>query len=363
MTTTTTATTTSTATAHPARPSSPRPARPAPAGRRPRRARLTVLGVVLVVLTTLTGCGVTRGAEDQDLTMWIPNSPGGGYDQTGRAAVGVMEAADITGGTFEVSNILGAGGSVALTRLMGAEGDEQTLMTMGLGVVGSAYSFALPYKVTDATPIAQLISDYEGVLVPADSPFQTIQDFAEAWQADPGGIAIGGGSSPGGPDHLFPMQLAGALGLDVREVAGRYVPYDGGGPLTSALLGNKIQVGFSGLGEFEGQIAAGELRVLAVSGEERLTGESVKDIPTLKESGIDLVFTNWRGVLAPPGISRERRDELVAYLTAMHETPAWQEALERNGWIDEFVTGDEFGAFLEDQDTRVATTLKELDLL
>jgi putative tricarboxylic transport membrane protein len=323
--------------------------------------RAVATAVALVAVTSLAGCGVTRGADSRDLAMWIPNSPGGGYDQTGRAAVSVLDQNDITGGDFEVTNILGAGGSVALTRLMGASGDEHTLMTMGLGVVGSAYSFALPYKVTDATPIAQLIEDQEGVLVPVDSPFQTIDDFIAAWQDDPSGIAVGGGSSPGGPDHLFPMQLAEAVDIDPKEL--RYVAYDGGGPLTSALLGEKIAVGFSGLGEFEGQIEAGELRVLAVSGEERLTGESVKDAPTLTESGIDLVFTNWRGVLAPPDISDERRDELIAYVEEMHETPEWQEALEDNGWIDALKTGDEFGEFLEDQDARVESTLEEVGLL
>lgn len=324
-----------------------------------RRAVAVTAALVAVVATT--GCGVTRGADSRDIAMWIPNSPGGGYDQTGRAAVSVFEQNDVTGGDFEVTNILGAGGSVALTRLMGAEGDEHTMMTMGLGVVGSAYSFALPYKVTDATPIAQLIEDQEGVLVPADSPYQTIDDFVSAWQEDPSGIAVGGGSSPGGPDHLFPMQLAEAVDIEPSDV--RYVPYDGGGPLTSALLGNKIAVGFSGLGEFEGQIEAGELRVLAVSGEERLTGGSVAAAPTLQESGIDLVFTNWRGILAPPDISDERRDELIAYVEEMHGSPQWQQALEDYGWTDALKTGDEFGEFLDEQDARVASTLEEVGLL
>lgn len=323
--------------------------------------RAIATAVALVAVTALAGCGVTRGDESRDLAMWIPNSPGGGYDQTGRAAVSVFDQTGITGGDFEVTNILGAGGSVALTRLMGASGDEHTLMTMGLGVVGSAYSFALPYKVTDATPIAQLIEDQEGVLVPADSPYRTIDDFVAAWQADPAGIAVGGGSSPGGPDHLFPMQLAEAVDIEPAEV--RYVPYDGGGPLTSALLGNKIAVGFSGLGEFEGQIEAGELRVLAVSGEERLSGASVKDAPTLTESGIDLVFTNWRGVLAPPDISAERREELIGFIEEMHASPQWQQALEDNGWTDALKTGDEFGGFLDEQDARVASTLEEVGLL
>ena len=157
------------------------------------------------------------------------------------------------------------------------------------------------------------------------------------------------------------MQLATAVGIDARDV--RYVPYDGGGPLTTALTGSKIDAGFSGVGEFEGALTEGSLRLLAVSGEERLTGEIVSDAPTLVESDIDLVFTNWRGVFAPPGISDERRDELIAMLEEMHETPEWQQALEDNGWIDEFKTGDEFTTFLQEQDERVATTLEELDLL
>ena len=329
--------------------------------RQPRRQRLLVLATVAALAVPLSSCGVTRGDESKDMSMWIPNSPGGGYDQTGRAAVSVMEQQDITGGNFEITNILGAGGSVAMTRLMNTPGDEHLMMTVGLGVVGSLYSFGLDDKLQDATPLAQLIEDQEGVLVPADSPFKTIDDFVAAWKKDPRSIVVGGGSSPGGPDHLFPMQLAKAVGIEPKKVL--YVPYDGGGPLTSALLGNKIQVGFSGLGEFEGQIEAGELRALAVSGKERLTGDSVKDIPTLTESDIDLVFTNWRGVLAPPGISDERRDELIAYLQEMHDTDAWQKVLTDNGWTDDFKTGDDFATFIEEQDERVSGTLEELGLI
>lgn len=316
---------------------------------------------VALLAGVASACGVTRGAESRDLTMLIPNSPGGGYDQTGRAAVAVLEDENVTGGNIEVQNIIGAGGSVAMTTLMNAEGDNNTMMTMGLGVVGSLYSFGARYQPQDATPLAQLIEDPEGILVPADSPYRTVQDFLKDWKADPGSIVVGGGSSPGGPDHLFPMQLAKTAGIEPRDV--RYVAYDGGGPLTSALLGHKIAVGFSGIGEFEGQIESGDLRVLAVSGAERMESESMRDVPTLTESGVDLVFTNWRGVLAPPGISEERRQQLIGYLEEMHDSPGWQKALQDYGWIDSFKTGDEFTAFLKEQDERVASTLKELGLL
>jgi putative tricarboxylic transport membrane protein len=338
----------------------PRCVRLAPGGRRRRSTPRAALAAALVAALVLTGCGVTRGddgGENRRLRMMIPNSPGGGYDQTGRAATRVMETADLTG-RFEVSNVVGASGTVAMQRLVNERGAEDLLMTMGLGVVGATYTNGSDARVSGATPIAQLIEEQEGLLVPADSPFETVDDLVEAWRADPGSVRVGGGSSPGGPDHLFPMQLADAVGVDATQV--NYIIYDGGGPLTTALLGAKIDVGTSGLGEFEGQIADGSLRVLAVSGEERLEGI---DAPTLVESGIDLVFTNWRGVLAPPGIPDEVRDQHIALLEEMHATPAWQEALETNGWVDAFVTGDEFEEFLVEQDARVAGTLDELGLL
>jgi putative tricarboxylic transport membrane protein len=323
--------------------------------------RTTALAATLALLA-LAGCGVTRGDDGNDLLMIIPNSPGGGYDLTGRDAVQVLEDEDITGGSITVENIVGAGGAVAMTELVGQVGDENTLMTVGLGVVGSTYSFGSQFGLRDATPIAQLMSEPEGILVPGDSPYETLDDFLEAWKADPGSLAVGGGSSPGGPDHLFPMQLAQEVGIDPNDV--NFVTYDGGGPLTSALLGKKIDAGFSGLPEFQGSIDSGELRVLAVSGEERYPeGSPFADVPTLTEEGVDLVFLNWRGVLAPPEMSEARTEELIGYFEDMHETAAWQQVVEDNGWTDDFKTGEEFGAFIEEQDERVSGTLEDLGLL
>src|SRR5215216_4799009 len=141
------------------------------------------------------------------------------------------------------------------------------------------------------------------------------------------------------------MELAKAVGVEPKSV--NYITYDGGGDLLTALLGKKITVGTSSPGELIDQIEAGQLRVLAVSSDERVEGV---DAPTLKESGIDMTFANWRGILAPPGISDEARDELVEMFTEMHASKGWKDAVERNGWIDSFATGDEFATFLKEQD-------------
>jgi putative tricarboxylic transport membrane protein len=320
---------------------------------------LAAAALVLGLVASASACGVTGGADDPSnrrLRMMIPNSPGGGYDQTGRNAAKVMEDDELTG-RFEITNVLGASGTVAMQRLINEKGADDLVMTMGLGVVGAVYTNKSDAVVSKATPIARLVEEQEGILVPKDSPLESVDDLVEAWKKDPKGLTVGGGSTAGGPDHLFPMQLAKEIGVDPRDV--NFISYDGGGPLTTALLGSKIDVGMSGLGEFEGQIKDGSLRVLAVSGAERL---DTVDAPTLTESGVDMVFTNWRGVLAPPGISDSQREYLTELFTRMHDTKQWREALARNGWSDNFATGDEFEQFLREQDERVASTLEELGL-
>jgi putative tricarboxylic transport membrane protein len=315
---------------------------------------------VLLAATIATGCGVTRGDDPSGmhrLRMMVPNSPGGGYDLTARVAVKIMEDDDITG-RVEVFNVLGAGGTVAMARLMNERGNDDLMMTMGLGVVGATYTNGSNIKASDATAIAKLIEDPGAIFVPADSPFKTVQDFVAAWKSDPSTVTIGGGSSPGGPDHLFPMELAKAVGVDPKSV--NFVTYDGGGDLLTALLGKKVTVGTSSPGELIDQIEAGQLRVLGVSSEERVEGV---DAPTLKEVGIDVTFANWRGVLAPPGISDKAKQSMVKVLEEMHGTQQWKDALVKNGWTDAFVTGAEFEQFLKDQDNRVSSTLTELGLL
>ena len=325
--------------------------------RRPYGVRTAA--IVLIALL-LAGCGVTRGDDPAGmhrLRMMVPNSPGGGYDLTARTAVKIMEDNDITG-RVEVFNVIGAGGTVAMARLMNERGNGDLMMMMGLGVVGAVYTNGSTARVSDATALAKMVEEQEGILVPADSPFKTVADFVAAWKADPAKVTIGGGSSPGGPDHLFPMETARAVGVDPTQV--NFVSYDGGGDLLTALLGNKIAAGTSGLGEYVDQIESGQVRVLAVSGGERVEGI---DAPTLTEAGIDLTFTNWRGILAPPGISDEDRDAMVKILEEMHATDAWKEALVANGWTDAFMTGEPFERFLEEQDTRVSTTLTDLGLV
>ncbi|MET9423877.1 MULTISPECIES: tripartite tricarboxylate transporter substrate-binding protein [unclassified Streptomyces] len=324
------------------------------------RTPIALLGAALLVLVgpplLTSGSGAETGTQIPGLRFMVPNTPGGGYDITARTAAKNAEDAGLTH-NIEVFNLPGAGGTVGLTRLVGEHGNGKLAMSMGLGVVGAVHTNKSPKTLADTTPIARLTEEQDIVVVAKDSPYKNIGQLIDAWKKNPGKLPVGGGSSPGGPDHLAPMLMAQAAGIAPKSV--NYIPFDGGGELLASILGNKVAFGVSGVGEYLDQIKSGELRLLAVTGPKRVPG---LDAPTLREAGLDTEFTNWRGIVAPPGLTDGERDKLIGLVTKLHESKQWQDSMKKNGWDDAFLTGDKFGDFLDEQDDSVDQVLKELGL-
>jgi putative tricarboxylic transport membrane protein len=307
-----------------------------------------------------SGSGTSGGAAaDRPMTglrILVPNSPGSGYDSTARAAAKAMEEAKLAR-NIEVFNVTGGSGTVGLQRFVNEKNKGELLMQMGLGVVGAVYTNKSKATLNDTTPIAKLIEEAETIVVPANSPYQSLDQLITAWKANPGRVPVGGGSAPGGPDHLTPMLLAQAVGVDPKAV--NFVSYDGGGELLAALLGGKVAFGATGVAEVREQAKAGKLRVLAVTSEKKAEG---LDAPTLKESNVDLVFTNWRGLVAPGGLTNEEKQRLIDLVNKMHDSQQWKDTLTKQGWTDAFQSGAEFESFLKAEDQRVASVLGKLGL-
>jgi putative tricarboxylic transport membrane protein len=324
------------------------------------RTPIALLGAALLVLVgpplLTTGSRAETGTQIPGLRFMVPNTPGGGYDITARTAAKNAEDAGLTH-NIEVFNLPGAGGTVGLARLAGEHGNGRLAMSMGLGVVGAVHTNKSPKTLADTTPIARLTEEQDIVVVSKDSPYRTIDELITAWKKNPGKLPVGGGSSPGGPDHLAPMLMAQAAGIAPKSV--NYIPFDGGGELLASILGNKVAFGVSGVGEYLDQIKSGELRLLAVTGPKRVPG---LDAPTLREAGLDTEFTNWRGIVAPPGLSDGERDKLVGLVTELHDSQEWRDSMKKNRWDDAFLSGDDFGDFLTEQDRKVDQVLKELGL-
>ncbi len=333
-----------------------------------RAKQLRWLAATCALALTLAACssgsGATPSADggevaypEGDISIMAPADPGGGWDGTARSMQGALES-DVIDASVDVYNVGGAGGTIGLAEFVESQsGNANQLMVMGLVMVGAIRTNDSAVTLDDVTPIASLTAEQEAIAVPADSPYETLEQLVGDWVADPTSISWGGGSA-GGTDHILVGLMAQEAGIEPADV--NYVAHAGGGEALSAILSGAVTAGVSGVSEFADQVEAGEMRWLAVSGEQAPEGI---DAPTIGESGLDVVLENWRGVVAAPDISDADRDAIVALITDMHDSDAWQQALTDNGWSDFFQVGDEFDTFLADERTRVEGVLQDIGLI
>ncbi|MDI2032493.1 tripartite tricarboxylate transporter substrate binding protein [Saccharopolyspora sp. TS4A08] len=295
-----------------------------------------------------------RVLAGEQLRIMAPAAPGGGWDQTSREMQSALR--DLVGRS-EVYNVSGAGGTIGLSQFVRHQGDPSQLMTTGLIMIGAAETNDSPHSLSETVPLVRLTTDYQVVVTSADSPLRDMTSVADAMRADLRGVSISGGSA-GGVEHILAAMLAKAAGANPAEVS--YVAHSGGGEALTTLLSGRSSLGISGVSEIRPQIEAGQVRALAVSSPHRLP--ELPDVPTLRETGLDVELQNWRGVVAPKGISAEHEHALEQVLLEMTRTPGWREALARRGWGDATLAGPEFEEFVRSEESRVAELLAEIGL-
>lgn len=318
-----------------------------------RRVLAAVIGGAIVVAA---GIDAHSGASSSDLrnsiTLFVPSAPGGTWDTNARELQHAMVENDIVVKT-QVINMPGGAGTLGLNQLIQMDSRSDVLMLTGTVMLGGVEVNDAENAVADATPIARIVEDYQAVFVPADSPFENLDDLISAWQKDPGGTAIGGGAI-GGTDSLLAASLAGEIGIDPKGI--NYITFSGGGEVLPALLSHTVDAAIGGYAEFEDQVEAGKLRALALTAPEPKPGINV---PTFKQQGIDLYLPNWQGLMAPPGISDDERQELTDIVTETLATEEWQRALERNRWTGVELTDEPFDEFVRSETERIEGVINE----
>jgi putative tricarboxylic transport membrane protein len=307
----------------------------------------------LVAAFALTAIASALYAQPS-LKMMIPANPGGGWDQTGRNLAAAMQSAKLVS-SVQFDNKGGAGGTIGLAQFINSsKGDPNAIIIGGMVMVGAIHLEGSPVNLSLVTPLARLTGEYEIVVVPANSPHKNMGDLVKAFKANPGGVSWGGGSA-GGTDHILAGLIAKAAGVDAAKV--NYVPFKGGGEAIAAIIGGHVTAGVSGIGEFAEHIKSGRMRALAVSSPSRLEGH-----PTLKEQGINVELSNWRGVFGAPGISQAQADALIKIVRGATESAAWKTTLEKLGWTPIFVSGAEYKKFIDEDTKRIAGIIDSLGI-
>ncbi len=289
----------------------------------------------------------------------IPGGAGGGWDGTARGTGEALTGAGLVG-TASYENMSGGGGGKAIGYLIeNADSNHGTLMVNSTPIVIRSLTGVFPHNFRDLTLVSGTIGDYAAIVVGKDSAINSMDDLLAAYDADPGATAIGGGSVPGGMDHLVAAMVMEASGRDALEV--KYIPYDAGGKAMAALLSGEIAALSTGFSEAVDLANAGEVKIIGVTSQERV--DAAPDAQTMVEQGIDTTFVNWRGFFAAPGLPDDKLAMYQDAIAKMYETDQWEEVRARNGWVNIHNSGDDFRTFLEAQEQVIGDLMKKLGFL
>lgn len=314
--------------------------------------------IVLLLALLVTGSAWAEFTPEK-VHFLIPGGAGGGWDGTARGVgKALVDSGILKHASFE--NMSGGGGGKALNHLIStARRQHGTMMVNSTPIIIRSLQGVFPQSFRDTTPIAAVIADYAAFVVPANSKYQSWKEIIADFKKDPKSVKIAGGSVKGSMDHLVPAMAVEAAGGDPLKLV--YVPYDAGGKAMAGLLSGDTQVLSTGFSEALGLARQGEVRILAVTSEERLT--QAPDVPTLIELGYDVSFANWRGFFGAPNLPAEKADGYRAMLANMYKTSEWEEIRTNRGWQNLYRPGAEFIKFLETQEKAIGDMMKKLGFL
>jgi putative tricarboxylic transport membrane protein len=318
----------------------------------------TTLAAVLCLAAPGVASAQSQAANypTKEIQLMIPFAPGGGVDLFGRTVARVLNEEKIVTRRIQVVNKPGAGGASGMAEIVQRKGDPYHLLGIAIHVHVTPLTLGTKHSYKDLTPIARLFSEYQMMVVRAESPIKNLKQVEAALRKDAGSLKFGG-ATVGNADHMTVAKFAQTVGADPAKLT--YVAYSGG-ESNAAILGGHVDVGMGGL-DLMDLVEAGKMRVLAVSAPNRLGGR-FKAVPTFVEQGYDVVNQNWRGIFAPPGISPQVVQYWRDALAKMVQTKSWKAELEKNQWVPTF-EADTFVASLDKDHEVYRSLLQKLGLL
>lgn len=303
------------------------------------------------VLFLLSFSPVLAVADDRigTLTIHVPGAEGGGFDRSGMAIRRALLAENLVD-DVRIIRSPGAGGLIALAQFFETEDPhELSVLVGGRTILGAELYNRSVVRLTNATPIARLNGAVIAVAVQRDSPIRNLGDLIEAIRSNPDLVQWVGGSI-GSTDEILANRISSALGVGQENIHYRGVP--GGGDLVvEKLIENDLTVAVSTAEEFAPFVESGALRLIAVSTEGRVLSI---DAPTLREFGLELSLTDWRGVFGPPGLRAQDAGRLEALFETLARSEAWAREIEAHKWQDIYQSGADFAAFLAAENELVA---------
>ncbi len=295
-------------------------------------------------------------APEKDVEFVVHASAGGGSDIQARIMEKAISGNKLYPKNIAVVNKVGGSGAVAFAYVAGKKGDPYTWLTATTSFFTTPARGQVPLDPTkDFTMLARLSDDNFVVAVKNDSPFKTMKDVIDAAKAKPKGLKWGG-TNVGSDDHIFTMLLSKASGTEFN-----FISLTSGGDVLTNLLGGHVDIASANLAEILPQVQAKKVRLLGVGMDKRLP--KYPDIPTLKEQGINVSYTQTRMIAAPAGLPAGSREYMADLLKKMTATQDWKKYIDENDQVENFMAGAEVDKFVKDFNDQIVALVKSLGLV
>lgn len=304
----------------------------------------------------------TLAFEPENPECIAPAGPGGGWDFICRTTSKNLFQLGLIENAMQVANMSGGGGGVAFAHVTKERNNDNDLIVAASTSTSARLAQGIFKGATadDVHWLATFGAEYGVLAVKKDSKYKNLKDVMDAILVDPRSVAIAGGSSVGGFDHIKPMLVARKAGLkNVRQL--KYVAYGGGGEAMTGLLSGAVDVMSGDFSELRGFYESGDVRIIAILAPQRMKG--FPDIPTAKEQGYDVIGANWRGLYMPKGASAESKEFWKNAIQKMTESEVFQKDLEAKA-IEPFNNfGEDMNTFVNESIKDIADLSREIGIL
>jgi len=313
---------------------------------------LRLVSLLLACVLLLAGLGPALAAyPERPVKLIVPWAAGGDTDNIFRPFVPHLQKH--LGATVVIANVTGASGTVGAREARNAPPDGYTLFAIHDYIHSTYYTGVSDVRYSDFEPVCLLSSTPSILTASPKTKWTSWQELLNDAKARPGQITVG--ATLGSTSHFFPALIEKAAGIKFK-----YVSYEGLAPRMNAILGGHIDLTDSNLTQ-KGKVDAGQLKFLAIATEKR--NAEIPAVPTLRELGVNVVFSVERGIVAPRGTPPDVLARLESACAQATREPAFAEAMRKQGTDVRYLDRKAYAEFMKKLDDLTRDLARDLGLL
>jgi putative tricarboxylic transport membrane protein len=318
------------------------------------------VAVVVGLASAATGVlAQTDWKPDRTVEIVVGTPPGSGYDNVARKLQEIWQTGGLVAKSVSVVNKPGGFNAVGNAYLNQHPGNGNYVAITGTLLLSDNLSGNSAMSFTDFSPLAVLLNEEIVFAVNTASSIKTGKDFIDRLKQDPTSVSVSI-SGIGGQNHIALGLVAQAGGADASRL--KVVGFQGGAEAVTAALGGHVDVSVGPASIVAPQLAAGKLRVIGVPSENRLGGVFA-EVPTWREQGVNAVFSQWRGLMGPKGLTPAQIAYWDGVLGKTVQTKDWKDHIERTQLTYRYLDSRQARDFIADQNETVRAILTGLGLI